>query len=191
MSDNRLKTPLIRTLPEFTARRIVSAIQATGRALPVVVAAIPQSGFVTVSFEVTSAYVLPQVTVPIAAFEYIRYPVKIGTRGGVIAFDARLDLAIGNGGAPPTLDQPANLTAIAFVPLGNTAWISVDPTALVLYATPACLLQVTATGVKVTGSAGGLTTQGPLAAGNGASGVFTSQDGKTITVVSGIITSIT
>lgn len=39
-------------------------------------------------------------------------------------------------------------------------------------------------------SQSGTSTNGPLSAGNGATGAFTSQDGKTVTVLNGIITRI-
>lgn len=187
--DNSRKTPLASTLPGFARTLIEKGEELDGYALPCHVISVDGS-IVTIAFDIQTAKTLNQVTIPVLFPEYIRLPIRVGDRGVTIPFDAYLGPSSGQGGSVATLLKPGNLGGLAFLPIGNANWFAVDGDNLVLYSEENCLVQITPTGVQVTGSDGGLSTVGPLAAGNGASGTFTSADGKTITVVSGIITSI-
>ncbi len=131
-----LKNPLGRSLNELAAERARQAIEQTGKALPCSVASVVSSGIVTVNFEVASPDItLPQVTVPICQPTYIRYPIQPGDLGMVISADAALGGVTGLGSGLPTLGvQPGNLTALAFVWLGNKNWdAALDPQALELW----------------------------------------------------------
>lgn len=189
-AGNHLKTPLFTSLNKFADKKIRDAIQQTGHALPCkVVSRVGQ--IVTVSFEVATDKTLPQVTIPILGSEYIRLPIRAGCMGVTFPADARLGAISGLGGLAARLgDNPGNLTALVFMPVGNANWSAVADDALVLYSDPNCQVAVTPSGVQVTGSGGKLSTTHELEAGNGATGTFTSQDGKTIQVVKGIVTSI-
>lgn len=126
MSDNSLKTPLAASLNSLAQRRALDAIQLTGKALPCSVVSV-SGAIVTVKFEVTSTFTLPQIAVPLFGPVYIRYPIQGGDKGMVIAADARLGGMSGLGGGTADLSAPGNLSALVFLPIGNTDWSSVDP----------------------------------------------------------------
>jgi hypothetical protein len=189
-ASNHLKTPLFLSLNKFASKKIAAAMAANGMQLPCSVVSV-QGSIVTVGFDVQTDATLPQITIPVFGSEYIRLPIQPGCKGVTLAMDVRLGALSGLGGAAPKLgDKPGNLSALVFMPVGNKNWFAVNGANLVLYAGPNCLLQITPTGVTVTGSAGKLSTAQALEAGNGATGTFTSQDGKTITVTKGIVTNI-
>lgn len=134
--DNTLKTPLGRSLNQFAARIATSAIQLTGKSLPASVTEVVSSGIVKVKFEVTAdPWTLPEITVPIEYPQYIRYPIKVGDKGLLIAADAKLGGLTGLGSGVANLTRPGNLSALSFVWLGSTDWDdAIDPDALQLMA---------------------------------------------------------
>lgn len=133
MANNAQKTYIGDSINRFSQKKVLDAIQLTGKALPCSV--VSKSGsIVTVKFEINSGYTLPQITVPLFGPIYIRYPIQPGDKGVVIPCDSRLNGVSGIGGGVADLSQPANLTALIFLPIANTAWSSVDPNALVLSA---------------------------------------------------------
>lgn len=135
MTDNAQKTPFGRSLNTVADDAATDAIRTTGRALPAsVVARNPNGTIVTVKFEVNSVFTIPNVTVPVLFPEYVRWPIKVGDRGMVIPADAYLGGMSGLGGGVADLSQRANLTALAFAPLGNTAFTAdVDQAQVTLY----------------------------------------------------------
>ena len=78
-------------------------------------------------------FTLPNLIVAKWGAEYIRYPTQVGDMGFVVSADARLGGVTGLGAGVASLAQPGNLAALVFNPLGNTAWSSVDPDAVVIY----------------------------------------------------------
>ncbi len=127
------KTPLAPSLNRFAERKALDAIQSTGRALPCHVTAI-SGAIVTVAFDVTGPYTLPQVTMPLFGPEYIRYPIQIGDKGISIPTDAYLGPTSGLGSGASDITMPqANLANLAFLPVGNKNWSSVDPNAVTVY----------------------------------------------------------
>lgn len=201
MASNAQKTPFARSLNVAAERRAREAIQLLGKALPASVVSVNGS-IVTVSFQVNSApWTLPQITCSLFGPEYIRYPIQPGCSGVVFPADCSLGGVNGLGsGTASVFNKPANLSALVFFPIGNANWPPPDdPDALCEYAPNGliardsdsnCILKVTPTGASITGPQGSLSTSGSLSAGNGASGTFTSADGKTVTVLKGIVTSI-
>jgi hypothetical protein len=88
---------------------------------------------VTIKFEVANApFTLPQVTIPVATSVYVREPLKAGDKGVCVAADAYLGGVSGLGGGTADLTERANLTALAFQPLGSTSFPSVDANAVVI-----------------------------------------------------------
>jgi len=132
MSDNSQKTPLAKSLNVFATAKALDAIQLLGKALPASVVSVSGS-IVTVTFELQSEFTLPQVTIPLATSQYIRVPLQPGDKGMVIPADARLGGVSGLGDGTATLDQPGNLSALAFVPLANASWFAVDDNVLTMY----------------------------------------------------------
>jgi hypothetical protein len=98
-------------------------IQSTGRALPCLVQSV-SGQTVTVTFDVQSdTWTLPPVTIPIATSIYDWIPVQVGDKGVTLPADASLDKISGFGTTTPILGKnPANLSALMFVPCANDAW---------------------------------------------------------------------
>lgn len=121
---------------------------------------------VTVSFDVQTDKTLPRVTIPILGSEYVRLPIQAGddgTKGMVVPADAYLGAISGLGGSTVTLLQPGNLGALAFIPIGNKNWFSVDGNVLVMYGPNGVTLRdkagnttIDLTGASVTVTRGGV-----------------------------------
>jgi hypothetical protein len=135
MADQVQKTPIARTLNQFSERKARGIIALTGRSLPASVTAVVSSGIVTVKFELTDIpYTLPPLTCPLFGPEYVRYPIQAGCKGFVVPADAYLGGVSGLGGGTANLAQRGNLSTLVFFPIGNKGWSATDdPNALVLY----------------------------------------------------------
>jgi hypothetical protein len=181
--------------------------QEYGWQLPCTVTAVDAAkAFVTVKFRVQNTpFELPDITIPIVGWKYIRFPVQVGDTGITMAADVDLTAISGLGSNDPDLSNIGNLERVLmFVPLmamglGN----SPDPDAVVVYGPNGVILQDTEGNTKVTvsneGSVavdgnvfvhGSLSTTGNLQSGTGATGTFTAASGQTITVQNGIVIGI-
>lgn len=163
MSANWQKTWLADSLNQIAQGKAQGEIQRTGRALPCSVIVV-SGGIVTVKFEVQSSYTLHPVTVPKIGSQWMRYPTQVGDLGMVIAADAYLGGVSGLGGGVADLRQRGNLSTLVYVPIGNTAWPTVNPNAVVLYGPDgvvlrdqgsACTFTLTPAGITINVSAGG------------------------------------
>lgn len=125
-----------------TQARALDQIQLTGKALPCSVVSV-SGAIVTVKFEVKSIYTLPNVTVPLFGPIYIRYPIQPGDKGVVLPADAYLGGMSGLGGGTASVTRRANLSALVFLPFGNTDWATVDPQAVVIYGPNGVVLEDT------------------------------------------------
>lgn len=98
-----------------------------GRELPCHV--VDVSGqIVTVQFDMLPEGInFPQITIPVATFPYIRYPIQPGDRGVTIAADVSLRGVSGLGTGMATLSYSMSLTPLFFVPLANKDWSDEDP----------------------------------------------------------------
>jgi len=85
-----------------------------------------------VKIEIGSDFNFPLIDVPIQGSQYVREPFQKGDKGIVMPCDASIAAMIGLKNASATLDQPGNLSALIFIPLGNSQWTSVDGQMLVL-----------------------------------------------------------
>ena len=197
MSLQHIKTPVVFGLNTFAEKKIADAIARLGKSLPCSVVKVVSSGIVTVKFEVNAApFTLPQVTVPILYPEYIRFPIQVGDKGACVAFDARLGGLSGLGSGVPNLSPPGNLAALAFDFLGSSAWSNTDdPQSVVIYGPNGVIIRTTAKNVALqigSGSAnltGSINVTKNVTVGTGVDTVFTTVDGQTITVQSGIVTN--
>ena len=163
MATNIQKTPIGLSLNRFAKGKVLDQIQQTGRALPCQVVKV-SGAIVQVAFQVQAApgetaITLPNVTIPIIGFEYARPPVQIGCKGLAVAADAYLGGMSGLGGGAATTTQMANLTTLAFAPVGNKGWTVVDPNAYVIYGPNGvvlrdegshCVFTLTPTGISIT-----------------------------------------
>jgi hypothetical protein len=194
MTGNAQKTPLVATLNRFAEAKAADAAQVEPKQLPCSVVTVVSSGVVTVKFEVQAAdalgATLPNVTVPVAWPEYVRYPVQPGDKGFCLSADAFLGGVSGLGGGVASLVRQGNLATLAFQPVGSTAWTrTTNADAVVIYgvagggvalysdiAGQAVSLVLTKNGITITGNvtlngnlmiAGAVTATGNVTAGQG------------------------
>ena len=136
-AGNFQKQPLIASLNEHAINKILAAIRQQGRSLPCSVVSV-SGAIVTVAFQVNTKFpngttlTLPNVRIPVQTSRYVREPIKAGDLGFAVAADAYLGGMSGLGGGIADLSTRANLTALAFQPLGNAEWESADPNAVVI-----------------------------------------------------------
>lgn len=166
MSNFDQKIPFALSINKFTERKILGALQLTGKALPCYVVSVSGS-IVTVAFDViVTNETLPNVTIPMFGGEYIRYPTQPGDKGFVIPSDVSLRGVTGLGTGTPGLSDPGNLTALVFMPVGNKNWFSVNSNYLVMYGetgveittkTQDCKLTLTSSGITIDLNGGNLT----------------------------------
>jgi hypothetical protein len=148
-SGNYIKTPLGETLNRIAIEVAKTVIQQLGKALPCSVVAV-DGQIVTVKFEISTEFTIPQVTVPIAGAEYIRFPTQVGDTGVCFPASAYLGGITGLGGGIAGLTQPMNLEALVFFPIGKTSFFVVNPNALVLYGPDGVVLRDTGNRANMT-----------------------------------------
>lgn len=168
MSDGQ-KTPFTQSINRNAINKAQDAIQQTGQALPCSVVGINATVgacIVTVKFEVISGFTLPQVEIPHFGGEWIRYPVQIGDKGVVIPIDARTNNTSGLGKGIADMIQPANLSSLVFMPVGNANWTPTDDVnKLVMYGHDGVIIKDSETGATViTLTASGITVHGDITA---------------------------
>ncbi|HHT0502685.1 TPA: hypothetical protein ACTW6W_003682 [Raoultella ornithinolytica] len=122
-----------KSMNNFAEEKIAEAMQLVGKVLPATI--VSQSGkMVTVSFSLTNIpFTLPQVTIPLFGPQYVRYPMQPGDRGIVIPADTYIGGMSGLGGGVADLTQPANLSALVYLPISNTEWQDVDGQVVTAY----------------------------------------------------------
>lgn len=135
--------------------------QLLGKSLPAHIIAVNGS-IVTVSFDVTSNFTLPSVSMPLYGAEFMRYPMNdmIGAKGAALSFDARLGGNSGLGSGTSDLSLPGNLSALVFLPFSNTAWSGCDPGSVTLYGSNGVVMRDTASGSIITLTPTGITIVG-------------------------------
>ena len=116
-SDNYATIPLQSSLDQLAIARAGEAIQKSGLALPCQVTAVDGS-IVTVSFEVSSQWTLPPVTIPKAESQWLRSPTQVGDFGVVQPASAALGGISGLGAGVANVPQEqGNLSNLVFVPV--------------------------------------------------------------------------
>lgn len=142
MSDSQ-KFPFLSSFSNMVTTRIEDHTALHGRALPCHVVKV-MGAIVTVQFDVLpGAIQLQEITVPVAGFEYIRYPISVGDKGVTVPADVSLRGVSGLGTGMANMSLPASLTALFFVPLGNSEWIAEDPNKITLYGPTGALIKTT------------------------------------------------
>jgi hypothetical protein len=145
------KTPLSRTLTAYVDGMIRKEIQKLGKALPCQVVDIDPTGtIVTVSFQLSDAQ-LPQVKLPVAGAEYIRYPIQKGSLGVTFPADTYLGQVTGLGSGTASLTRRANLSTLVFFPVGNKNFTATDDAdAVLIYGPNGVILRDTGKKTTVT-----------------------------------------
>lgn len=122
MAGNAQKTPILFALPTAARAQADRALALTGKALPASVVSVMGS-IVTIKFELTNIpFTLQNMTVPLFGLEWIRYPIKAGTKGVVFPCDTSIGAMSGLGTGIADLSNPGNLAALVFFPIGNKNW---------------------------------------------------------------------
>jgi hypothetical protein len=141
MIDYSKRKPLAIQLDAYINKQIENSQQTLGKFLPCSVVSVMNDGngntvpIVTVKFEINYPYPLPQVTIPVHGFEYIRSPIKVGDKGLAISADVFIDNITGLGETTTTTADTGNLSAMVFMPVGNSTWSYKPGNELTLYAT--------------------------------------------------------
>jgi|AGFS01.1.fsa_nt_gi hypothetical protein len=139
--SNGQKFPFLKSLNNaiHTASEDRAAIE--GRSLPCHVVGV-NGQIVTVQFDMLpDGTQYPQVTLPIATFEYIRYPIQIGDKGVTVAADVSLRGVSGLGTGIASRALTLSLVPLFFVPLSNAGWSREDPDKIVLYGPDGAILK--------------------------------------------------
>lgn len=140
--SNALKKPIVQSLANVAKKNIYDAVQLQGREFPCHVVSVV-GGIVTVSFDVSTSYTYPSVSIPIFGPEYIRYPIQPGDKGVAISIETSISDVSGLGGGLSPLSNPGNLSSLVFLPVASAAWSSVDGDTLTLYGPGGVLLRDT------------------------------------------------
>lgn len=131
----------VRQLARWQQAQMAAADHIRGQALPCHVVKV-KGAIVTVQFDILPGEVnLPQVTVPVAGFEYIRCPVRRGDKGVVVPASVSLRGVSGLGTGLADMSAMPSLTSLFFVPLGNTDWEAVEADRLVMWGPSGVLLR--------------------------------------------------
>ncbi|CAD6037314.1 phage baseplate protein [Escherichia coli] len=139
--SNAQKTPFIQMLSGMMNDAGRAQAQLKGRELPCHVVAV-NGQIVTVQFDILPGDAnIPQVTIPVATFPYIRYPIQPGDKGVTIAVDVSLRGVSGLGDGIATMSLVSSLTPLFFVPLANKDWSVEDPNKIVLYGPDGAVLK--------------------------------------------------
>jgi hypothetical protein len=150
--DFSKRLPVAQNLATAIDWRIKTLTQLQGWELPCTVVAVDDSkGFVTVNFEVQNTpFTIPQITIPVIGWEYIRLPIQIGDRGITRKIDVEITSISGQGSTPPNISNAGNLTGVlAFAPIMNKEFVnSPDPNAVLIYGPNGVILR-TVDGVGV------------------------------------------
>jgi hypothetical protein len=124
MNPTTQKLNFSSSLNKFSELTVSRYIGAMGLSLPCHVINVSQA-LVTVAFDTTED--LPQVTMPIIGItETFRPSIKVGTKGLTIPASVYVAGIAGISSAIPTLDRPANLSCLAFLPIGNKQWADIN-----------------------------------------------------------------
>lgn len=155
--SNGQKFPFLKALNNaiHTANQDRAAIE--GRSLPCHVVGV-DGQIVTVQFDMLpDGTQYPQVTLPIATFEYIRYPVQIGDKGVTVAADVSLRGISGLGTGIASRSLTLSLVPLFFVPLSNAGWTKEDPNKIVLYGPDGAILKTADAASSITVEPGKIT----------------------------------
>ena len=125
MPNDSLVTPLAFTLPHMAANKATDKAQSQPQFMPCTITAVTKE-LVTVKFEVTSGFTLPQVTIPQAFSEWVRLPTQVGDKGYAVPSGYYLGGQSGQGGGTANLYPRGNLTPLVFVPISQMAFPNND-----------------------------------------------------------------
>ncbi|MGQ3662688.1 phage baseplate protein [Citrobacter braakii] len=139
--SNGQKFPFLKALNNTIHAATEDRAAIEGRSLPCHVVTVTGQ-IVTVQFDMLpDGMQYPQVTIPIATFEYIRYPIQVGDKGVTVAADVSLRGISGLGTGIASRSLTLSLVPLFFVPLSNAGWTKEDPNKIVLYGPDGAILK--------------------------------------------------
>lgn len=123
MANDAQKNSFTKSLNEFAEAKIAAALFLTGKSLPARVTAI-DGQIVTVSFEVNTAFTLPNdIKIPVSTSIYRQEPIQVGDLGSVYPSDVSLGGINGLGsGTPRFPSTTGSLEALVWAPVANATW---------------------------------------------------------------------
>jgi hypothetical protein len=135
--DFSKRFPVAENLVSIVDYRVDAAQQRDGFQIPCTVVEVDNvKGLVTVNFEVENTpFNLPQITIPVMCWEYIRYPIQVGDPGVTISADTDLISISGGKSRQPDFSPSSNLnTVLMFAPIMNrNKFETPNPNATVIY----------------------------------------------------------
>jgi hypothetical protein len=141
--SNAQKFSFLAAWSNMAGTRIEDHTALEGRGLPCHVVEV-KGAVVTVQFDILPGTAqFPEVTLPVAGFEYIRYPIRVGDKGVTATADVSLRGVSGLGTGLADLSRVPSLTALFFVPLGSADWSAADPEKITLYGPGGALIKTT------------------------------------------------
>jgi hypothetical protein len=156
MSDSQ-KFPFGKAISNMVQTHNDDRVAISGRSLPCHVVGV-KGQIVTVQFDMLpDGTQYPQITIPIATFPYIRYPIQKGDKGVTVAAEASLRGVSGLGTGMASRSFTPSLTPLFFVPLSNAGWSAEDPGKIVLYGPTGAVLKTADGASSVTVEPGKIT----------------------------------
>lgn len=143
MRDDGAQLWLQDTMNQLAVKQAAEAIGRTGMALPCQVTAV-RGSIVTVAFQVTSPWALPQITIPKAESAWIRSPTQVGDFGLTVPADVYLGGISGLGGGTPNDARPGALSVLVWVPVAATSFGAVNTNAAYVSGPQGAVIQDTA-----------------------------------------------
>lgn len=183
MADNFAKLWLQKSQNQLAINRAAQEIQKQGRALPCRVTNV-SGQIVTVEFELdTAPWTLPPISIPKAESPWIIQSTQDGDKGVTMPADVYLGGISGLGGGTASFIRRGNLSALVFVPVGNTSTTPIDPNATQVQGPNGVILQTTTgpTSSIVTNSSGTTITFETTTLVINASGITLTVGGQTFT----------
>ncbi|WP_336240435.1 phage baseplate protein [Citrobacter werkmanii] len=158
MSESQ-KFPFIHAMMNIVHSSNEDAAALRGRALPCHVVS-ADGPIVTVQFDILPGGVqFPEITIPVAGFEYVRYPIQPGDKGVTIPADLSLRGVSGLGVGMADGALPPSMTALFFMPLGNKNWQSEDPNKVTVYGPEGVMIKTKDGASSITVEPGKITEQ--------------------------------
>lgn len=184
MADNFAKLWLQKSQNQLAINRAAQEIQKQGRALPCRVTNV-SGQIVTVEFELdTAPWTLPPISIPKNESPWIIQSTQVGDKGVTMPADVYLGGISGLGGGTASFTRRGNLSALVFVPVGNTSTTPIDPNATQVQGPNGVILQTTAgetASSVVTNQTGTTITFGTTSLVINAAGITLTVDGQTFT----------
>jgi hypothetical protein len=153
--NDAVKVPVAGALNTFVRSKVAALAALAGHGLPCTVSEVLIGPLVTVTFNVSTFFNLPPITVPVGGtFEYQRIPIQVGAVGRVLPTGISPLNIVGASKTRPNLGLDGNLATLVFEPLSGPVWpnLGLPGNVQVFYGVNGggVMLQDSATGATIT-----------------------------------------